>query len=105
MQVRKPILKKRTLAEAGIVTAAGLSAFAVAHASLIVPSAAPAQSARLTKAVAAPVAPAAEEVLIAFEEPVPGRAIVSPFACVSSPGRATVACTKASTSRPTAACP
>jgi hypothetical protein len=80
LQERKPILKKRTLAEAGIVTAAGLSAFAVAHASLIVPPAQPAQTARLTKAVPAPVAPqVAEDVLIAFEEPVPGRAIVSPF--------------------------
>lgn len=68
------------LAEAGIVAAAGLSAFAVAHASLIVPSSTPtSQTVRLTKAVATPAAPPAEEVLIAFEEPVPGRAIVSPF--------------------------
>jgi hypothetical protein len=79
LQERKPILGKRALAEGGIVVAAGLSAFAVAHASLIVPPAQSAQSARLTKAVPAPVAPPAEEVLIAFEEPVPGRAIVSPF--------------------------
>ncbi|HEY0650176.1 M23 family metallopeptidase [Phenylobacterium sp.] len=62
------------------MAAAGLSAFAVAHASLIVPSSTPtSQTVRLTKAVATPAAPPAEEVLIAFEEPVPGRAIVSPF--------------------------
>ena len=82
MQQRKPILKRRMLAEAGIVTVAGLSAFAVAHASLIMPSAfgTRPEAARLTKATPTAVAPVAEEeVLIAFEEPVPGRAIVSPF--------------------------
>jgi len=80
LQERKPILKKRMLAEAGIVAAAGLSAFAVAHASLIVPPAQPvSQTVHLTKTVPAAVAPPVEEVLIAFEEPVPGRAIVSPF--------------------------
>jgi len=82
LQARKPILKKRVLAEAGIVVAAGLSAVAVAHASLILPASmrTPSEVARLTKAVPAPVArPAEDEVLIAFEEPVPGRAIVSPF--------------------------
>lgn len=75
-------MKRRVLAEAGIVTAAGLSAFAVAHASLLAPilPRAPGETARLTKATPAPVARVAEdEVLIAFEEPVPGRAIVSPF--------------------------
>jgi hypothetical protein len=78
---RKPIVKTRALAQAGIVAAAGLSALAVAHASLFVPSMAPrAETARLTKATPAPVAAQpAEQVLIAFEEPVPGRAIVSPF--------------------------
>lgn len=82
MQQRKPILKRRMLAEAGIVTVAGLSAFAVAHASLIMPSAfgTRPEAARPTKATPTAVAPVAEEeVLIAFEEPVPGRAIVSPF--------------------------
>jgi hypothetical protein len=79
LQERKPILRNRVLAEAGIVVTAGLSAFAVAHASLIVPPSMPTQTVRLTKAVATPAAPPAEEVLIAFEEPVPGRAIVSPF--------------------------
>jgi hypothetical protein len=82
LQERKPILKRRVLAEAGIVIVAGLSAVAVAHASLILPPAlrTPSETARLTKATPAPVAPPAEaEVLIAFEEPVPGRSIVSPF--------------------------
>lgn len=80
--MRKLILTRRVLAEAGIVVAAGLSAVAVAHASLLSPMLprGPSEAARLTKAVPAPVArPAAEDVLIAFEEPVPGRAIVSPF--------------------------
>ena len=80
MQERKPILKKRLLAEGGIVAAAGLSAFAVTHASLIAPPTMPtSQTVRLTKAAPTAIAPPAEEVLIAFEEPVPGRAIVSPF--------------------------
>lgn len=82
LQVRKLIPKRRVVAEAGIVAAAGLSAVAVAHASLLTPMLprGPSEAARLTKAVPAPVAqPAAEDVLIAFEEPVPGRAIVSPF--------------------------
>lgn len=82
LQERKPILTKRVAAEAGIVVAAGLSAFAVAHASLLAPMLprSPVETARMTKAVPSPVAqPAAEEMLIAFEEPVPGRAIVSPF--------------------------
>ena len=80
LQERNPILKRRALAEAGIVTVAGLSAFAVAHASLILPPAQPrpAETVRLTKA--RPAAPRTEaDVLIAFEEPVPGRSIVSPF--------------------------
>lgn len=80
---RKPILKRRSrlAAEAAIVAASGLSAFAVAHASLPAPTprAATAQIA-LTSARPAAVAPRpAEEVLIAFEEPVPGHAVVSPF--------------------------
>ena len=80
LQERNPILKRRALAEAGIVTVAGLSAFAVAHASLSLPPAQPrpAETVRLTKAT--PAAPRTEaDVLIAFEEPVPGRSIVSPF--------------------------
>lgn len=82
LQERKLILTRRLLAEAGIVTAAGLSAVAVAHASLLAPilPRSPAEIARLTKATPAPVAQSAQDdVLIAFEEPVPGRAIVSPF--------------------------
>jgi hypothetical protein len=79
---RKPILKGRgrLAAEAGIVVTAGLSAFAVAHASLLTaPKPIPATVA-LTSAPPAPVAaPAAEEMLISFEEPVPGHAVVSPF--------------------------
>jgi len=81
---RKPILKGRSrlAAEAAIVATAGLSAFAVAHASLLVPPVKlqPTKTAvALTNAKAAAVAQPAEEVLIAFEEPVPGHAVVSPF--------------------------
>ena len=80
---RKPILKgrKRLAAEAMIVATAGLSAFAVAHASLLAPSPMPANArVALTSArPAAAVAPVEDEVLIAFEEPVPGHAVVSPF--------------------------
>lgn len=65
-----------------IVVAAGVSAFAVAHASLPPATAAlkptPTRIA-LTSARAPLAAPPAEEVLIAFEEPVPGHAVVSPF--------------------------
>lgn len=80
---RKPTLKKRSrlAAEAAIVATAGLSAFAVAHASLLVPplKAPPTKTqVALTSAKAAPVRPV-DEVLIAFEEPVPGHAVVSPF--------------------------
>jgi len=81
LRERKPILKKRVLAEAGIVTAAGLSAFAVAHASLIpapAPRTAPVQAAMIKIPLDRTAQPA-EEVLIAFEEPVPGHAVVSPF--------------------------
>lgn len=81
---RKPILKgrSRVVAEAAIVTAAGLSAFAVAHASLVTspPRLQPTttQAVALTSSRSAAV-PAADEVLIAFEEPAPGHAVVSPF--------------------------
>ncbi len=74
--------RSRLLAEAGIVAAAGLSAVAVAHASLPAVGV-PAQRATLTTAiapaVASPVHVAREPVLIAFVEPVPGQAVVSPF--------------------------
>ncbi|HEX7885291.1 MAG TPA: M23 family metallopeptidase [Phenylobacterium sp.] len=83
---RKPIPKRRSrlFAEAAIVSAAGLSAFAVAHASLLTepskPPAIPAHAVALTSSpsVVASASPA-DEVLIAFEEPVPGHAVVSPF--------------------------
>lgn len=82
---RKPSLKGRArlAAEAAIVATAGLSAFAVAHASLLtpLPKAKPA-AVQLALTSARPAAIAvqpAEEVLIAFEEPVPGHAVVSPF--------------------------
>jgi len=71
----------RLAAEAAIVATAGLSAFAVAHASLLVapPISKPATTqVALTSARPAAVQPA-NEVLIAFEEPVPGHAVVSPF--------------------------
>lgn len=77
----KPFLiarARRLLPRAAIVATAGLSAFAVAHASLpdgIHPLRAPAPAAR---AVAPPVAKAGE-VLVYFLEPVPGHAVVSPF--------------------------
>ena len=68
MQERKPIVTPRGLARAGIVTAAGLSAFAVAHASLIPLPKAPVEQARLTKATPAPVALPAEEEVLSQEE-------------------------------------
>ena len=72
---------RRWATEAVIVGAAALSAFAVAHASLPKPAfksqTLPAIRASLTP-MAAPRA-AEAEVLIAFEEPVPGYAVVSPF--------------------------
>ncbi|MBX3484613.1 M23 family metallopeptidase [Phenylobacterium sp.] len=72
---------RRRAAEAGIVAVAGLSAFAVAHASLLVPETArPISAPMAAVAKAAPVtAPPEDDVLIAFEEPVPGHAVVSPF--------------------------
>jgi murein DD-endopeptidase MepM/ murein hydrolase activator NlpD len=72
---------RRLVAEAMIVGAAGLSAVAVAHASLLTPaplSNRPAAPRIATTAAAASAAPA-DDVLIAFEEPVPGHAVVSPF--------------------------
>ena len=81
MRVGKPISKKR-VAEAGIVAAAGLSAVAVAHASLLSDALTGSAPARVVLAKAT-IAPAAaqpvEEILISFEEPVPGHAVVSPF--------------------------
>ena len=74
--------RSRLLAEAGIVGAAALSAVAVAHASLL-SGPTPAERATFTKAtvpaVAAVAVAPADAVLIAFEEPVPGHAVVSPF--------------------------
>lgn len=73
-------MTQRTLAEAGIVVAAGLSAFAVAHASLLMPPAKTAtEQVRLTKAVPTAATQREDEALIVFEEPVPGHAVVSPF--------------------------
>ena len=73
---------RRLVAEAVIVAASGLSAVAVAHASLLAPAFDPVRSttpvqAAVSNAQAAPMAEA--EVLIAFEGPVPGHAVVSPF--------------------------
>lgn len=73
---------RRLAAEAAIVGVAGLTAFAVAHASLPASTrfiSRPAPAART--AVAAPaVTPAADDdFLISFVEPVPGHAVVSPF--------------------------
>lgn len=73
---------RRLVAEAMIVGAAGLSAVAVAHASLLAP-AKPGGRTAASSIAAAPAttsaAQAGDEVLIAFEEPVPGHAVVSPF--------------------------
>lgn len=82
---RKPVLKRpaRLAAEAAIVAVAGLSAFAVAHASLLTspPVFKPTvtQVALTSARPVAVTAQPADEVLIAFEEPVPGHAVVSPF--------------------------
>lgn len=79
---RKPVTKGRSrlAAEAAIVATAGLSAFAVAHASLLTPRVAPPPTrSQVAVTAAAAAAPAADDVLIAFEEPVPGHAVVSPF--------------------------
>jgi hypothetical protein len=80
----EPILNgraRRRAAEAGIVTVAGLAAFAVAHASLPEPApiVRPISAPASTVARPLPAIPAEEDVLIAFEEPVPGHAVVSPF--------------------------
>lgn len=85
MAERQPILKgraRRLAAEGAIVATAGLSAFAVAHASLPslpeTPKAAQPARAVLTSA---PQRPAVQpgRALISFVEPVPGHAVVSPF--------------------------
>ena len=73
---------RRVVAEAMIVGVAGLSAVAVAHASLLAPgliSDRTAQRPATAVAAAAVAAPAEDDVLIAFQEPVPGHAVVSPF--------------------------
>jgi hypothetical protein len=73
---------RRVVAEAVIVGIAGLSAVAVAHASLLAPGliagrTAPPPATALAVTAVAP--PAEDDVLIAFQEPVPGYAVVSPF--------------------------
>ena len=72
---------RRLVAEAVIVAASGLSAVAVAHASLLTPAFDPVRPATPVQAVVADAqaATAEADVLIAFEEPVPGHAVVSPF--------------------------
>ena len=73
---------RRVVAEAVIVGIAGLSAVAVAHASLLAPGLSAGRTAPQSAtavAVAASSAPAENDVLIAFQEPVPGHAVVSPF--------------------------
>ena len=73
---------RRLVAEAMIVGVSGLSAVAVAHASLLAPALAPGRTTTTVQAARSdtPVAAVGEtEVLIAFEEPVPGHAVVSPF--------------------------
>lgn len=83
MARRQTILKgraRRLAAEGAIVATAGLSAIAVAHASLpAMPDAAGTQATRiaLTSAPQRPAQP--EPALISFLEPVPGHAVVSPF--------------------------
>ena len=82
----KTILKgcgKRAVAEAVIVAIAALSAFAVAHASLLepgklTPRSLPAHAA-LTNASETAETAVEDSFLIAFVEPVPGHAVVSPF--------------------------
>lgn len=73
---------RRIAAEASIVGVAVLSAVAVAHASRLAPALLEGRampSARTAAAVTAVAPPAEDEVLIAFQEPVPGHAVVSPF--------------------------
>jgi hypothetical protein len=76
---------RRLVAEGAIVATAALSAFAVAHASLLMPSkVAPPPHRTATVTLTNAPAPVAQGVvedafLIAFVEPVPGHAVVSPF--------------------------
>jgi murein DD-endopeptidase MepM/ murein hydrolase activator NlpD len=74
---------RRWAAEAAIVGAAALSAFAVAHASLprstVATQTLPAIRVTLPPTAAAPAAGVEDAALISFEEPVPGHAVVSPF--------------------------
>ena len=86
MPARKPMPKrrgKRLAAEAAIVATAALSAFAVAHASRLMSPLSVRPTAAAVALTGAP-APAArggveDAFLIAFVEPVPGHAVVSPF--------------------------
>jgi hypothetical protein len=66
------------MAEVGLVGAAGLSAFAVAHASLPEPVR-PISHPTSAKVISVAVPRDEAQILIAFEEPVPGHAVVSPF--------------------------
>ena len=70
---------RRRAAEAVIVAVSALSAVAVAHASLLAPALVPSRSTPVTVSMAPMVPVAEDEVLISFEEPVPGHAVVSPF--------------------------
>jgi hypothetical protein len=76
LRTRRHTSKRRLAAETAIVAVAALSAF-VAHASLPTQPRAPAPAA----ASLAPPPPALrdDQMLIAFVEPVPGHAVVSPF--------------------------
>lgn len=70
---------RRRVAEVTIVAVSALSAVAVAHASLLAPAFTPLGPTHAAVPVM-PVAPATDDdVLIAFQEPVPGHAVVSPF--------------------------
>ena len=86
MPARKPMPKGRTrrlVAEGAIVATAALSAFAVAHASLLAPKAAhpatPAHAVLTNASGPAGETRVEDAFLIAFVEPVPGHAVVSPF--------------------------
>lgn len=74
---------RRLAAEGSIVAISALSAVAVAHASLLAPAFAPPRPAPVAAPAAPPVTSAVEaaddDILIAFQEPVPGHAVVSPF--------------------------
>jgi murein DD-endopeptidase MepM/ murein hydrolase activator NlpD len=74
---------RRLAAEVLIVAVSALSAVAVAHASLLAPAFATLRPTTRALVPVAPALPAGEsaddDILIAFQEPVPGHAVVSPF--------------------------